>query len=113
MYFPGVSFVLTSFASFAHTTRDQAFDESANIVDLGYQQFQGATLPADTVNQWLGIRYAAAPVGDLRFRAPQDPPGNSTLEIADTVCWGLIQDSPRTAINIFTAWAWLPRLPVK
>ncbi|KAI1112871.1 vacuolar triacylglycerol lipase [Nemania sp. NC0429] len=29
---------------------------------------------SDGVAQWLGIRYAAPPIGDLRFMPPQDPP---------------------------------------
>lgn len=40
-------------------------------VDLGYAKYQGTTTPG--INQWLGIRYAAAPVGDLRFRGPKPP----------------------------------------
>lgn len=56
----------------------------ALTVDLGYSKYQGAT--ADNgVTQWFGIRYAAPPVGDLRFRAPADPLTNDTLQIADTV----------------------------
>lgn len=54
-------------------------------VDLGYSTYQGASL-GNGISQWLGIRYAAAPVGDLRFRVPEDPRANSTLQIADTVC---------------------------
>lgn len=42
-------------------------------VDLGYTQYQGAMLPSG-INQWLGMRYAAPPLGELRFKAPQDPP---------------------------------------
>jgi hypothetical protein len=41
-------------------------------VNLGYSQYEGTALSAG-VNQFLGIRYAAPPVGNLRFRAPQDP----------------------------------------
>jgi carboxylesterase type B len=37
------------------------------------------------ISHWLGIRYAAPPLGDLRFRAPQEPIVNETLQIADTV----------------------------
>ena len=42
------------------------------IVDLGYAKYQGTSSPAG-IKQWLGMRYAAPPVGDLRFAAPQDP----------------------------------------
>ncbi|KAJ7146722.1 Alpha/Beta hydrolase protein [Mycena epipterygia] len=46
------------------------------IVDLGYAQYQG-TVSAANISHFLGIRYAAEPLGDLRFRAPQ-PPVNVT-----------------------------------
>lgn len=54
-------------------------------VDLGYSKYQGA-YAANGVSQWFGIRYAAPPVGDLRFRAAADPLVNDTVQIADTVC---------------------------
>ncbi|KAJ6524285.1 Alpha/Beta hydrolase protein [Mycena vulgaris] len=50
--------------------------QSAPIIDLGYAQYQG-TVSATNISHFLGIRYAAAPLGDLRFRAPQ-PPENVT-----------------------------------
>lgn len=42
------------------------------IVDLGYAKYRGQAL-SNGVAQWLGIRYAAPPLGSLRFSAPQDP----------------------------------------
>jgi hypothetical protein len=39
---------------------------------LGYAQYEGTALDIG-VNQFLGIRYAAPPLGNLRFRAPEDP----------------------------------------
>jgi hypothetical protein len=53
-------------------------------VDLGYSRYQGTTLDVG-VNQYLGIRYAAAPVGNLRFRAPADPEKTSGLQDATSV----------------------------
>ena len=41
-------------------------------VDLGYVQYKGSRGP-NGIDRWLGMRYAAPPLGDLRFRAPQDP----------------------------------------
>ncbi|RAH70855.1 putative triacylglycerol lipase [Aspergillus aculeatinus CBS 121060] len=41
-------------------------------VNLGYSQYRGQAL-SNGIVQWLGIRYAAPPVGSLRFAAPQDP----------------------------------------
>ena len=45
----------------------------ALLVDLNYTQYQGAKL-SNGITQWLGMRYAAPPLGQLRFKAPQDPP---------------------------------------
>ena len=54
------------------------------IVDVGYSKYQGNTY-SQGVSQWLGIRYAAPPTGNLRFAAPGDPAENSTLQKADKV----------------------------
>ena len=42
------------------------------VVDLGYSQYRGKAF-SDGTSQWLGMRYAAAPIGPLRFAAPRDP----------------------------------------
>lgn len=42
------------------------------LVDLGYAKYHGIRLPSK-VDQFLGVRYAKAPLGDLRFRGPQEP----------------------------------------
>ena len=55
------------------------------LVDVGNTKYLGTALPND-ISQWLGIRYAAAPLGDRRFRAPVDPPVNDTVQVADKVC---------------------------
>lgn len=55
------------------------------VTDLGYSQYQGINLQ-NGVKHWLGIRYAAAPIGDLRFAAPHDPTPNSTIQKASKVC---------------------------
>ena len=54
------------------------------LVDVGYTQYLGTTIPAG-ITQWLGIRYAAPPLGDLRFRAPADPVVNNTVQTANQV----------------------------
>lgn len=41
-------------------------------VDVGYTQYKGIRTP-NGIDKWFGMRYAAPPLGDLRFRAPQDP----------------------------------------
>ncbi|KAK5995408.1 Para-nitrobenzyl esterase-like protein [Cladobotryum mycophilum] len=51
------------------------------VVDVGYSKYQGQAL-SNGVSQWLRIRYAAAPVGDLRFKAPQDPPHTEDVQMA-------------------------------
>lgn len=53
-------------------------------VDLGYAQYQGSRV-AVGVDQYLGMRYAQPPLGDLRFRAPQDPLPSDDLQEASSV----------------------------
>ncbi|KZV68666.1 alpha/beta-hydrolase [Peniophora sp. CONT] len=43
------------------------------IIDLGYAKYQSDVVYDDDVLSFLGIRYAAPPVGDLRWRSPQPP----------------------------------------
>lgn len=55
-------------------------------VDLGCTSYVGTAL-ANGLTQWLGMRYAAAPLGDLRFMAPQEPLCHDEPQLADTVRW--------------------------
>ncbi|RAL03185.1 EstA precursor [Aspergillus ibericus CBS 121593] len=59
----------------------QANHTQPPVIDLNYARYQGNRL-AGGVDEFLGMRYASSPVGDLRFRAPQDPPTNNTLQSA-------------------------------
>ncbi len=54
------------------------------VVETTYGPVRGAD--EDGVKTWKGVRYAAAPSGDLRFRAPQ-PPARWT-EVADATAFG-------------------------
>jgi hypothetical protein len=72
-----------------------------SAIDLGYSKYQGIDLQ-NGVNQWLGIRYAAAPIGDLRFTAPQDPTPNSTVQRAVKVCFASLACPVVT--DLFEAW---------
>ncbi|KAJ7920201.1 Alpha/Beta hydrolase protein, partial [Mycena leptocephala] len=47
--------------------------DAASIIDLGYARYQGTVDPLANITTFLGIRYAAAPTGELRFRAPEPP----------------------------------------
>lgn len=54
------------------------------IVDLGYSKYRGKAI-GDGTSHWLGMRYAAPPLGNLRFAAPHDPEHNSTIQAANKV----------------------------
>jgi len=81
-----------------HAANDGEF---LSVIDLGYSKYQGIDLQ-NGVNQWLGIRYAAAPIGDLRFTAPQDPTPNNTVQRADKVCFAGLACPIVT--DLFPAW---------
>ena len=60
------------------------------IVTTQQGQYSGKAL-GNGVSQWLGMRYAAAPVGGLRFKAPQKPAkftGVASATISQPSCGG-------------------------
>ncbi|TKA71026.1 hypothetical protein B0A55_06028 [Friedmanniomyces simplex] len=70
-------------------------------VDLDYTSYQGVPLP-NGVTQWLGVRYAASPVGDLRFRAPQPPTAMNGTQDASAhgpICLGTNAGPPSNTSN--------------
>ncbi|KAJ7235607.1 Alpha/Beta hydrolase protein [Mycena haematopus] len=54
----------------------------APIIDVGYTQYRGFVDTTTNITQFLGMRYAAPPIGDLRFRAPQAPPTEAGVQSA-------------------------------
>ncbi|KAG8171329.1 hypothetical protein JTE90_005410, partial [Oedothorax gibbosus] len=59
-----------------HSTTGQDDDQRV-VVRTNYGRIRGRVRQTDTgarVNEFLGIPYAAAPVGDLRFKGAKDPP---------------------------------------
>ncbi|KAJ7573689.1 Alpha/Beta hydrolase protein [Mycena floridula] len=69
------------------------------VVDLGYAQYQGVTDSTMNITTFLGIRYAAPPVGKLRFRAPQSPLKVAGIQSASTAGDGCIQGSTNGKSN--------------
>lgn len=54
-------------------------------VYLNYSTYIGTAQAETGVTQWLGIRYASPPLGQLRFMPPQDPVAVSSPQLADQV----------------------------
>ena len=54
------------------------------VVSLSYGKYRG-TPQSDGITSWLGMRYAAAPVDNLRFAAPVNPPNHDGIESANKV----------------------------
>jgi len=54
------------------------------VVDLGYSRYRGR-IAGDGTTQWKGMRFAAPPLGDLRFAKPQDPPKTTGIQDASKV----------------------------
>ncbi|KAL0579842.1 hypothetical protein V5O48_002150 [Marasmius crinis-equi] len=54
------------------------------VVDLGYAQYRGVYDTNMNVTNYRGVRYAASPTGDLRWRAPQAPKNIPGIQQANT-----------------------------
>nr|GAT45680.1 predicted protein [Mycena chlorophos] len=57
---------------------------SGPIVKLSNAQYEGALDAQTNISSFLGIRFAAAPTGDRRWRAPTPPPALSGIQQATT-----------------------------
>ncbi|KAL6872820.1 alpha/beta-hydrolase [Trichoderma novae-zelandiae] len=74
---------------------------SPPVIDLGYAKYRGIRLHDAGVDTFLGMRYAHPPLSSLRFRAPQDPTAESSIQDAaefGPVCIGPAQ-SPSAGIS--------------
>ncbi|KAK0609243.1 Alpha/Beta hydrolase protein [Immersiella caudata] len=58
------------------------------VVNLGYAKYQGYSNSATGLNYWKGIRYAAPPIGDLRWKAPRFPTPESGLPVRHADSFG-------------------------
>lgn len=70
-------------------------------VPLGYATYEGTSL-ANGVSQFLGMRYAAPPLGNNRLRLPVDPPKETGVVSAKKVetlasCHTLQLSRPRSS----------------
>ncbi|KAJ3491478.1 hypothetical protein NLG97_g5584 [Lecanicillium saksenae] len=77
-----------------------ATSRSGPIVDLGYARYQG-NRPGSGVDEFLGVRYAKPPIGNRRFRAPEDP--SSEFEVQDATkyrpnCLGVAESSGKPQV---------------
>ncbi|KAK7050015.1 hypothetical protein VNI00_005446 [Paramarasmius palmivorus] len=53
------------------------------IIDLGYARYQGVFNPTTNVTDFIGVRFAAPPTGQLRWQAPQPPTPTPGVQIAN------------------------------
>lgn len=51
-------------------------------VDLGYEIYEGFHNSTANINYWKGVRYAAPPLGELRWQAPHPPTINRSEVIS-------------------------------
>ncbi|KAJ7442601.1 Alpha/Beta hydrolase protein [Mycena latifolia] len=59
-----------------------AYSTNTPVVDLGYAQYQGVFDADLNITSFLGIRYAAPPTGNLRWRAPAPPAKVDGVQLA-------------------------------
>lgn len=68
------------------------------VVETGYGPVRGTHdyRSGNRVTVWRGVRYAAPPIGDLRWRSPQPP--QPWTEVADATTFGPVSPQPRSPI---------------
>ncbi|BFZ61744.1 hypothetical protein YB2330_002819 [Saitoella coloradoensis] len=81
------------------TYTNSTSSHQVHVVDLGYAQYQGFYNETLNYNSYLGIRYAAPPVGSLRFQLPQEPEKNSSAGVINAtqfppICAQTINHNP-------------------
>lgn len=76
---PLISHCLLSLCFLAHSTL-----AVEPVVKLSYAQYAGTPL-SNGITQWLGVPFAAPPIGDLRFAPPADPAATSGVQEANKV----------------------------
>lgn len=69
--------------------RQNASSSDGPVVDLGYAKYRGGR-PGTGVDEFLGLRYARPPIGNLRFRAPEDPKSESEVQDASKVSFSAL-----------------------
>ncbi|KAL0945396.1 hypothetical protein HGRIS_000890 [Hohenbuehelia grisea] len=68
-----------------HVARAESVDPSSvPVVNLGYAKYQGVFDRSTNVTSYLGMSFAAPPLGDLRWREPQAPRQTNGVQQADT-----------------------------
>lgn len=70
--------------------------EKDAVINLGYATYVGTTTSAG-INRFRGMRFAAPPVGDLRWRAPVAPPMSTEPQSAKNfgpICLGISVSVP-------------------
>lgn len=97
----GLQFVLAKPPPSAHTKPFEHLKRQANgtstadlQVDLGYAVYEGVSNESIGINYWKGIRYAAPPIGELRWQAPQAPLINRTNVISAEYYGSICPQSP-------------------
>ncbi|KAF8969096.1 Alpha/Beta hydrolase protein [Flammula alnicola] len=83
----------------------------APLVDLGFARYQGILVQDAVTNQtntnFLGMRFAAPPIGQLRFREPQSPAFTPGVQMANAQPMGCLAagagSSPVTPFRIGAA----------
>ncbi|KAI0136623.1 carboxylesterase [Xylariales sp. AK1849] len=71
-------------------------DPSIARVNLGYARYHG-TILGNGISQYQGLRFAAPPTGDLRWRAPVEPSAVAGYQAADAygkICLGISASLP-------------------
>ena len=62
-----------------------AVSQDSSVVDIGYAVYQGTRLEEAGVDEYLGMRFAPPPLGNLRFRAPATPAAEERVQDATAV----------------------------
>ncbi|KAK5699248.1 hypothetical protein LTR17_023415 [Elasticomyces elasticus] len=86
---------------YAYAVKRQSSYGGSNLeVDLGYSVYQGYSNATAGLDIYQGIRFAAPPVGSLRWQAPQAPETNRSATIPATSYGPVCPLNPSAGIEI-------------